>query len=121
MRWLVDNALSPILAEGLRKEGHEAVHVREYGLESAEDLFIFERAKEEHRIILSADTDFGTILAQRRETIPSVVLFRRASQRQPTVQLRLLLANLDSIKGFLEEGSLVMIEENRLRIHRLPI
>ncbi len=121
MRWLVDNALSPILAVGLREQGHDAVHVRDYGLEMAEDLVIFEKAKDEGRIILSADTDFGTILTQRKESFPSVVLFRRSSQRQPRIQLRLLLANMDSIKEFLDQGSLIVIEENRIRVHSLPM
>lgn len=121
MKWLVDNALSPVLAEGLRDHGHDAVHVRDYGLEKAEDLVIFERAMDESRIILSADTDFGTLLALRKESFPSVVLFRRSSQRQPRTQLLLLLANLDSIKEFLNKGSLIVIEENRIRVHFLPI
>jgi predicted nuclease of predicted toxin-antitoxin system len=32
MRFLIDNALSPAVAQALNKAGHDATHVRDYGL-----------------------------------------------------------------------------------------
>ena len=116
MRFLVDNALSPLVASGLREAGHDAVHVRDYGLQDADDEIILERAAAEGRVIITGDTDYGTLLTLSARTLPSVILLRRPVRRDPKAQLALLLQNIAALADPLGQGAIVVFDESRIRI-----
>jgi hypothetical protein len=74
VRFLIDNALSPIVAERLRSE-----------------------------------------------TAPSLILLRQAGKRGPEHQAALLRANLAGMEEPLRTGCVIVLEDARIRIRRLPI
>jgi predicted nuclease of predicted toxin-antitoxin system len=121
MRFLIDNCLSPIVARGLAQAGNDATHVGDYGLQSALDEEIFALAAKQDRILISADTDFGNLLALRREKRPSVILFRRQTQRRPEEQVSLLLLNLPALREDLDTGAIVVFDQDRIRVRSLPV
>src|SRR4026208_2587264 len=96
MRFLVDNALSPILATLLGEAGHDALYVRAIELHRADVAVIFVRAAAEDRIVISADTDFGTLLATRSAQKPSVIQFRGQGSRKPDALARAILSKSSS-------------------------
>lgn len=120
MKFVIDNALSFRLAEGLRAAGYDAVHVRDLGMAQAADDEIFAFAAREDRIIVSADTDFGALLAMWPHNKPSFILFRRSDKRAQ-VQLDLLLDNFSAVEEALQTGAIVVFDERRIRIRQLPI
>jgi predicted nuclease of predicted toxin-antitoxin system len=120
MRFLADAGISPKTVEFLRRMGHDAVHVREIGMQRAPDLLLVEKAKAEGRVVLTFDLDFGEILAMGVATQPSVLLFRLTDERSDSVNRRIevvLAEQSDTIMS----GALILIEDLRYRIRRLPI
>jgi predicted nuclease of predicted toxin-antitoxin system len=121
MRFLLDNDLSPKLADFLRAAGHDVVHVRDIGLGSATDAVVIDEARAQGTVLISADTDFGTLLARTHATRPSFLLMRRASGRRAPEQAAIILGNLDTVRADLGAGPIVVLGDATLRIRRLPI
>ena len=113
MKFLIDNAVSPKIAEALRKLGHDAVHVLEIGLEAASDNALIVLAAEQDRVIISIDTDFGALLAASSDAKPSIVLVRRRSGRNSQRLIDLLRQNLPPLESILSAGAIVVMEEGR--------
>ncbi|MEZ4712224.1 MAG: DUF5615 family PIN-like protein [Caldilineaceae bacterium] len=75
MKFLVDEDLSPKVAERLRvDDGLDVVHIRDRGLLGALDPSVLQRAYEEDRILVTANVRDFHRLARARELHPGIVL-----------------------------------------------
>lgn len=120
MKFLIDNALPPRLASLLRQAGHDAVHLRDYGIQHAHDKLILLRARQEDRTIVSADTDFGALLANQDTPAPSFILFREPDLASAESYAERLLAILPVLEADLIKGCVVVFRAGRIRVRNLP-
>lgn len=121
MRFLVDLNLSPRLALRLREAGHDALHAADLDLFTTTDEQLIEIAREDERFVVSADSDFGTILARTHAQSPSIIFVRRTSGRRVDSLSDLVVANLAALEDELIAGSVVVLGEGVVRVRRLPI
>ena len=70
--------------------------------------------------LVSADTDFGELLANAPVLAPSVILLRRADKRARSLAA-VVLANLEQFADDLAAGALIVISDTRIRARRLPM
>lgn len=95
--------------------------MRDTDLQAASDQTVLQYARDQHRVLVSADTDFGTLLARSGADKPSIILIRRSSARRAREVALLLLANLDAVSDDLDVGAVVVVTDTDLRIRTLPI
>ncbi len=121
MRFLLDNKLAPALVPLFSAAGHDSEHVWEHGMQAAPDEEVLELARRNRRVLISADTDFGMLLARTGAPGPSVVLIRRSRARRAQELAALLLANLDQVSEDLAVGAVVVVTDTDVRVRRLPM
>lgn len=120
MRFLLDMPISPYLAAWLSARGHDAVHASFRGLQRAPDSQLLDIGAAEHRVVITADTDFPHLLALSRETTPGVILFRGGDYT--THELAELLAGvLEEIPEATLHHSICVADRKRIRCRPLPI
>lgn len=111
---------SPELIPWLQEKGHEAIHVKDVNLATATDSTIMAQAVDEERIVITADLDFGTLLAQSGNDTPGVILFRGGNYSE--VEMRDLVARvLQTVKPDVLKHSIAVVDKRRIRITRLPL
>jgi predicted nuclease of predicted toxin-antitoxin system len=120
VQFLADAGISPRTVDFLQERGHSVVHVHAIGMASASDREVMQRAASDSSIVLTFDLDFGDILALGVLDRPSVILFRLTDERADAVN-KSLATVLDECQAALASGALILVEDTRHRVRRLPI
>ncbi len=120
MKFLLDMPVSPQLVKTLQQHGHSGVHVQDIGMATAKDSEIVARARHESRIIVTADLDFGQLLAMSNAEGPGVILFRGGNYSES--EMRSLLERvLDNVASEILPTAICVVDKNRVRVTRLPL
>lgn len=121
MRLLIDENLSLRVADALRDAGHEAVHVVTAGLRNASDDVILAAALDAEQVIVTADTDSGTLLARSGARRPSVITLRSSDHLRPHEQADVVNRVITAAGEDLDSGAAASASPDRVRVRQLPI
>lgn len=119
MNLLIDMNLAPGLCALLAKEGWNAVHWSSIGNPRADDREIMAWAKNYDFTVITADLDFGAILAVTRASGPSVVQARIQDVR-PAKLAPILIPVLHKYELAIAAGALIVVDFANARIRTLP-
>lgn len=120
MDFIADMGVSMRVVNWLRNQGFDTMHLRDRGLQRLPDDEIFKLAIQEKRIVLTFDLDFGEIIALSGRAIVSVILFRLRNTTTDFVVKR-LEAVLAMTATELANGAIIVVEDARHRVRRLPV
>lgn len=120
MKILVDMNLSPEWLGVLNQAGWEASHWSNIGAPTAPDTELLIWARHHGWVVLTQDLDYSELLFQTRAGTPSVVLLRLRNELDVAQQAR-VCALLRTAGAALVTGALLVIDERRARLRRLPI
>jgi predicted nuclease of predicted toxin-antitoxin system len=119
MKMVIDMNLSPEW-EQVFQDHHDVQHWSKLGAYDAPDMEILQYAKLTKAVILTNDTDFGSILAATRFLSPSVFLIRSMSLDPKKIGAQVFRCFNEFLPD-LETGALISFDLEKSRIRRLPI
>ena len=119
MKFLADMGISPRTVAFLESLGHDAVHLYEQGLGRLSDPAILQKTRDEGRVLLTHDLDFGELMAASGAELPSVVIFRLRDMRPARVNAYLSEVVVE-YQEVLEGGAILSVSEGQIRSRSLP-
>jgi predicted nuclease of predicted toxin-antitoxin system len=112
--------LSPGWVSFLAEGGFEAVHWSDIGSGSAPDSELMQWAAQRCYVVLTADLDFGAILAATEGRRPSVVQVRSDIPTPRAIGGAVIAAIRQACQELLD-GALISVDAMRARLRILPL
>jgi predicted nuclease of predicted toxin-antitoxin system len=119
MRWIVDVCLSNEISQELSSEGLQIKHWSEVGPSNAPDRVIMLWCLQHGHALITADTDFGTLLRFDQGIAPSVIILRTLDHGSAAV-IPLIRDAIERFSEAIEQGCVISLDETNARIRRLP-
>jgi predicted nuclease of predicted toxin-antitoxin system len=69
LHFLIDEQLPPRLAQWLRSEGFDALHVLECSMAGTSDAAVYAFAAQTHRVLITKDADFAVSRRQKVQVV----------------------------------------------------
>ncbi|MEK9149564.1 MAG: DUF5615 family PIN-like protein [Candidatus Desantisbacteria bacterium] len=120
MKFLSDMGISPKTVAFLQYLGYDAVHLHDQGLDRLPDIAILAKARDERRVLLTHDLDFGELVAVIGAKLPSVITFRLRNMHPERVN-RYLQATITQHQNVLEQGAIISVTDGQIRVKSLPL
>lgn len=117
MRILANEDVSGTVIRELRARGHDVVAVKEV-LRGQSDEVILARARQESRLLITHDTDFGELAVRWGLPAGSGVVLLRLGGADPDQDNRRILEVLSSRDDW--GGHIAIVTRDRLRLRPLP-
>lgn len=115
MKFLADENIPLAVVTFLRKQGHDVASITQVSPGST-DASVLLKAEEEHRILVTSDTDFGELVYHVGKQHAGVILLRLDDERS-TNKIRVLRKLLKMHAADLSDA-FVVVTETTVRIRR---
>ena len=107
--FLSDENIARGLTEFLRNEGHNVKDIKDEGLFGIPDEEVLSIAKEDNRVILTHDREFGGILNDPLKF--KGIIFIRYSNQSPSNVIKKFSLDLDKIKEKIQDSVIVLYDK----------
>jgi predicted nuclease of predicted toxin-antitoxin system len=118
MKFLLDENVDLPLAGYLSDRGYDVTAIASDYTRSVGDDEVLELARNEHRILITSDKDFGALIYQEGLPHTGVILFRLRDEAIP-FKLARLEAVLTQHADALADGAYVVVTDRRIRVRHM--